>query len=91
MKSENDMNDQELEEFEKSTKIVQDRLDRLELIRRALNSSRVEQIYSIKRSSNLGPQCPYYKKARRLFEENQQVALLQSFHDILKEFEEPNG
>lgn len=69
--SENDLSDEELEALEESTKVVEDTFDRLELLRKKLNDSRVEQMYVIKRSTNLGPQCPYYKKAKRLFEEEQ--------------------
>lgn len=71
MKSENDMTDDELEEWDAETRVTEDVLDKLEELRRFLNLSRVEQMYHIKRSTKLGPMCPYYKKARNLFLKNE--------------------
>lgn len=88
MKSENDMTDEELSEYEKLTAVVEDRLDRLELLRKSLNDSRVEQTYVIKRSSKLGPLCPYYLKAKRLLEQDQLKNLVDQMKALVKEFED---
>lgn len=57
MKSENDMTDEELEAHEKQTEVKEDMFDELDKLRKLLNSSRIEQMYVIKRSTTLGPQC----------------------------------
>lgn len=76
MTTENDMTDEELEALEEKRKVIEDKYDRLELLRRALNSSHLEKMYVIKRSTALGPTCPYYLKARRLFIEGQEAEIL---------------
>lgn len=86
-KSENNMNDKELETFEERTRVVEDRLDRLELLRRELDSSHLEKMYVIKRSSNLGPLCPYYTKALRLWKEQQEKQLIEKLKTVLQEFD----
>jgi hypothetical protein len=88
MDSENDMTDEELAEFEEATRVVEDRLDKLELLRQSLNKSRTEMMYGLKRGTKLGPLCPYYLKARRLFEQEQQAELLKQIRAVLAEFEE---
>jgi hypothetical protein len=88
-KSENEMTDEELQQFEESTKVVEDVYDKLETLRKKLNDSRIEQMYVIKRSSKLGPTCPYYKKAKRLYlQEGQHVEILNLLSDILENLEE---
>ena len=84
MKPENEMTDEELEEWERQTRIEEDRLDKLELLRRALNDSRVEQMYVIKRASKLGNTCPYYIKARELFTKDQQAEILSLLVSIIE-------
>jgi hypothetical protein len=86
--NQNDMTDEELEVYEEQTRVIEDRLDRLELLRRELNSSHLEKMYAIKRSQTLGPACPYYKKAKRLWEEQQQLQLINKLHAILEEFKD---
>lgn len=86
--NENEMTDSELEQLELSTALVEDRLDRLELLRQALNSSRVEQMYAIKRAQPLHSACPYYKKAVRLFQSNEQIKLLDQLDRVLREFDD---
>lgn len=85
---ENEMTDEQLEELEEKTKVTEDRLDRLELLRRELTASHLEKMYVIKRSQSLGPACPYYKKAKRLWEEGQEKELLAKLRAVLKEFDE---
>lgn len=85
-KTENDMSDEELEAHEQATAVVEDKWDRLELLRRELNSSRVEQMYVIKRSTKLGPTCPYYLKAHRLFIQDQQKQILEKLRLLVSEF-----
>jgi predicted GNAT family acetyltransferase len=87
MEPENDMTDHELEEFEQATRVIEDKFDRLELLRQSLNKSRTEMMYGLKRGTKLGPLCPYYLKARRLFEQEQQAELLNQIRAILAEFE----
>lgn len=70
-KTENDLTDEELEELENKRQVFVDTFDKLDILRGALNSSHVEKMYVIKRSTALGPTCPYYLKARRLFTEQQ--------------------
>jgi hypothetical protein len=83
---ENDLTDEELAQFEELTKVKEDLWDRLELLRRKLNESHLEKMYVIKRSSNLGPLCPYYRKALRLFLEQQrqeiEAAIFSINHDL---------
>jgi hypothetical protein len=85
---ENEMSDEELEALEEKTKVTEDRLDRLELLRRELTASHLEKAYVIKRSQTLGPACPYYKKAVRLWEEGQQKHLIEKLREVLKEFDD---
>lgn len=84
--SENDLTDEELEELEKITKVVEDKWDRLDIVRKLLNSSHLEKMYVIKRSQKLGPICPYYKKAKRLFVDTQQDLIIQKLREVLEEF-----
>ena len=88
MKTENEMDDQELKEFEKQTQVVEDKWDKLEQLRLLLNNSRVQQMYVIKRSSKLGPTCPYYRKSLRLFEEQEAAPILSLLRDLVKELED---
>jgi hypothetical protein len=84
---ENQMSDQELEEYEQAKKVVEDRLDRLENLRKSLCNSRVEATWGIKRGTSLGALCPYYLKSRRLLEEQELPALLAEMRSLLAEFE----
>jgi hypothetical protein len=86
MTTENDLTDEELESLEEQRKVVEDRYDRLELLRRALNSTHLEKMFVIKRSTAMGPTCPYYLKARRLFLEKEEAETLSLLESILKEF-----
>ena len=87
------MSDEELEAHEAITSSpfgegTEDTLDRLELFRRELNNSRLEQMYIIKRATKLGSACPYYKKSRRLFEEQQKANIIFQLKQILQELQE---
>jgi hypothetical protein len=86
--NENEMSDEELEAHEERTRVTEDRLDRLELVRKELTASHLEKMYVIKRSQTLGPACPYYKKAKRLWEEGQQKQLIEKLRAVLKEFDD---
>ncbi len=83
VKSENEMSDQELEEYENKIEVKEDLYDDLERFRQFLNNTRVEQMYHLKRSTKLGPQCPYYIKSKRLFEEKELEILKKEFQSIL--------
>lgn len=87
MKSENEMTDEELDQHEHAVTITEDVWDRLELLRRILNSSHLEKMYHLKRGTTLGPACPYYKKALRLFDENQKQQIVDQLRNLLKELE----
>jgi predicted GNAT family acetyltransferase len=84
--NENDLTDEELEEFENKTRVVEDKWDRLDMFRKLLNSSHLEKMYAIKRAQKLGPSCPYYKKAKRLFQEEQEENIVQKMKSLLQEF-----
>lgn len=84
--NENDMTDEELAAHEEATKVVEDRWDRLDKFRKLLNSSRLEQMYVIKRSQRLGPLCPYYKTSLRLFQRDQEQQILEEMKRVLEEF-----
>jgi hypothetical protein len=86
--NENDLTDEELDQLEKDTAIVEDRFDRLELFRRKLFDSRLQQMYIIKRSSALGPLCPYYKKASRLFQDSEMKEIIAEMRTLLEEFKD---
>ena len=81
--SENDMSDEELEDFEKKSEVREDVYDSLERFRLFLNNTRTEQMYHLKRSTKLGPQCPYYIKSKRLFEQNELEILKKELQSIL--------
>lgn len=89
MTNENDMSDEELDELESKRRVLVDKWDNLELLRRKLNESHLEKMYVIKRATVLGPTCPYYLKARRLFIEGQQTEILSMINSLLLEFTEP--
>jgi hypothetical protein len=86
VKSENDMTDEELERHEKQTEVKQDRWDDLDKLRKLLNSSRVEQMYVLKRTTSLGPLCPYFIKSKRLFQEQEEKQILSMMEQILRDF-----
>lgn len=79
------MSDEELEEHENKTKITEDVFDNLERFRLFLNNTRLEQMYHLKRSSKLGPSCPYYIKSKKLFIERELDSLQQELNNILEE------
>jgi len=85
------MTDEELEAYDESCKVVEDKYDRLDMVRKLLNASHLDKTYVIKRSTNLGPNCPYYKKALRLFKEDQQKVILDKMRAVLAEFDNEEG
>lgn len=87
--NENDLTDEELEKLENSTAVTEDVWDRLEQFRILLNDSRLESMYVIKRGTSLGPLCPYYKKALRLFMQDQRDAIVESLLSLALELETP--
>lgn len=84
--NENELSDEELEALEEKRKVVEDKYDRLDTLRKLLDSSHLEKMYVIKRSTALGPTCPYYLKARRLFIEQQEAEILSLLESVLQEF-----
>lgn len=87
VKSENEMSDEELEAHEKLTAVKEDVWDRLELLRKKLNESHLEKMYVIKRAQALGPACPYYRKALRLFQESQEAEIRNQVQSLARELE----
>lgn len=83
--NENEMNDEELEAHEKKTAIEEDKWDRLELFRRVLDESRLEMMYTLKRSTKLGPECPYYKLAMRKFREDQEREIVRLLQELIEQ------
>jgi heme-degrading monooxygenase HmoA len=56
--------------------------DTLEDIRQFLNSSKIEAMHYIKKQSRYGINCPYYLKAKALFERDE----AQHFFTLLEQF-----
>lgn len=87
-KSENEMSDEELEEFENKTRVNEDIYDDLERFRLFLNNTRIEQMFHLKRSTKLGPQCPYYIKSKKLFEEKEKEVLIKELESVLSKLKQ---
>jgi hypothetical protein len=89
MNNENDLTDEELEALEARSTYSEDRLDRLDILRKTMNASHLEKMFVLKKTSSLGPECGYYKKARKLFiEHHQQKMIIDMMREILKEFDD---
>lgn len=80
------MDDQQLEILEQQTILVETKWDRLELFRRLLTNSRLEQMYIIKRSTGLSESCPYFKRAKRLYQQDHEQEVLQQLKSLYLEF-----
>ena len=86
--NENDLTDSELEALENKTAVLEDKWDRLDTLRKMMNASHLEKMFILKSTSNYGPECSYYKKAKKLFQEHhQQKMIIDMMRECLKEFE----
>ena len=63
-----------LEETEELHRL--DTFDKLETLRELLNSSQVEAMHFLKKQSRFGKQCPYYVKAKFLFNRDDRATIL---------------
>lgn len=64
-----------------------DHWDTLELLRKALNSSHIEAMHHLKKHSKYGKHCPYYIKAKTLFEKLESADILSLLDKLNKELE----
>jgi len=62
--------------------------DTLNSFRELLNNSHLEAMYFIKKQSKLGNQCPYYLKAKLLFNRDERAAILSLLDQFRKELQE---
>lgn len=56
--------------------------DILEDIRRTLNSSEIEGMNIVKKSSKLGTVCPYYLQAKSIFKKDTETKLLKLLEEL---------
>ena len=64
-----------------------DNWDTMEQIRLLLNSSKLQAMHMIKKQSRLGNQCPYYIKARTLFDRETKAELFSLLEQFREEVE----
>jgi hypothetical protein len=62
--------------------------DSMETLRKLLNSSQIEAMYFIKKQSRFGKACPYYKKAKILFDRDSRAAILSLLDKLRDELRE---
>jgi len=62
-----------------------DCFDTLEELRKLLNSSKLEAMHMIKKQSRFGNQCPYYLKARSLFDRHERRDIFSLLEQFLNE------
>ena len=84
-----EMSREELEQWEdfledQETLHALDVWDDLETLRKLLNESQLEAMHFLKKQSRFGKQCPYYLKARIVFERDSRAAIL-SLLDKIRE------